>query len=110
MHFVINTSIVPDNPRYLHAKVETKAGTKDVLCIMGQILQQLDEPTFYEKKPVKNLNDLHTAIPPFTRAVRGQHIQSDLASTIMQSSPSSQRDRERVGTELAKYGHTIEWK
>lgn len=116
MHFKILRSLLPHcEPRYLHCISEMRNGDKvHTVCIMGQILEQLDIKLFIKIKqvqtPIRSPTDLKFPCPPFTRLVRGMNVLSDLGTSIMQVPyPPSQGDIEKLGVLLKPWHHTIEY-
>ena len=108
-HIHIHMSLLPKpQAKYIHEKTEGPSGQKyEKLCVMGQILQQLGEKTYLKTGPVRFLHELKTAIPPFTRCVRGVNLQSDVANAIMVADPHTDGGRAQISKILAQYNYTI---
>lgn len=110
MHFTIDLSICPKQPKYIHQKLQGPSGqVYDKLCSMGQILKQLGEKTITKEGPIRTLTEMKQSIPPFTRFMRGQFIQSDSATIIMNADPFTDNGRNQITAVLAQHNHTVEF-
>lgn len=107
MLITIRRSILPINPRYLAEWASVNGIATLRLDYMGQILQQLGHTIPHDPK-AKLASDLLIAIPPFTRMVRGQVVQTDLASDIL-ALPLSPESEKRLAEWLALKDYTVQF-
>lgn len=108
MHFKINLALLPPyEPKFLHQIVDDSRGANYIDCL-GQILQQMGLNLLPKNEPVRNLNELSKPAGIFTRCVRGKHVQTDIASQIMQVHPLSPENMKVVAALLVPH-HTIEF-
>jgi hypothetical protein len=109
-HFTIKKKQLPTTPpKYLHCITETKFGLCETICTLGQILKQQGYNLLPKKKPISLLHELKMPVPPFTRFVRGHHVQTDLATKIMQLDGLNPNDQIKIAELLSEFNHTIEF-
>lgn len=110
MHFKIDISKLPHTESKYFLCINT-FGPKTVesVCVMGQILQQMEYRLIdKQKQPYRNLNDMNVPAGIFTRYVRGRNVQTDIASKIMQTDPFPPENQKKIAALLLPH-HTIEF-
>jgi hypothetical protein len=104
---IILRCLLPSQLNYFHQIYEGPTGNSHKLCYMGQILHNLGHTTVTKYGPTREFSELRLQVDPFSCYCRGNIVQTDLATRIMNLKPSQHAERRL--TELLEPYHKVQF-